>query len=139
MNFPYPPQIIPKNITSIYTIYGTKNCKNCVKIKEFFIKFVKNTKKIIMQYYDIDDLIQKKIIKNYLDFQEKMEPFIKGHKTVPIIFINDQFIGGYSDFMAIFEKLKNKKKINPAIINDLKNDREKELDKLIQKILKKLI
>lgn len=139
MNFPYPPQVIPKNINSIYTIYGTKNCKNCVKIKEFFIKFVKNTKKIIMQYYDIDDLIQKKIIKNYLEFQEKMEPFIKDHKTVPIIFINDQFIGGYSDFMAIFEKLKNKKKINPAIINDLKNDREKELDKLIQKILKKLI
>lgn len=139
MNFPYPPQVIPKNINSIYTIYGTKNCKNCVKIKEFFIKFVKKTKKIIMQYYDIDDLIQKKIIKNYLEFQEKMEPFIKDHRTVPIIFINDQFIGGYSDFMAIFEKLKNNKKISPTIINDLKNDEEKEFEKLIQKILKKLI
>ena len=137
MSFPYPPQVIPKNITSIYTIYGTKNCKNCVKIKEFFKKFVKNTKKIIMQYYDIDDLIQKEIIKNYLEFQEKMEPFIKGHRTVPIIFINDEFIGGYSDFMAIFEKLKNK--INPAIINDLKNDEEKEIDNLIKKIIKKLI
>ena len=139
MNFPYPPQVIPKNINSIYTIYGIKNCKNCVKIKEFFIKFVKKTKKIIMQYYDIDDLIQKKIIKNYLEFHEKMEPFIKGHKTVPIIFINDEFIGGYSDFMKYFEKLKNNKKINSTIINDLKNNREKELDKLIQKILKKLI
>jgi glutaredoxin len=137
MSFPYPPQVIPKNITSIYTIYGTKNCKNCVKIKEFFKKFVKNTKKIIMQYYDIDDLIQKEIIKNYLEFQEKMEPFIKDHRTVPIIFINDEFIGGYSDFMAIFEKLKNK--INPAIINDLKNDEEKEIDNLIKKIIKKLI
>ena len=137
MSFPYPPQVIPKNITSIYTIYGTKNCKNCVKIKEFFKKFVKKNKKIIMQYYDIDDLIQKEIIKNYLEFQEKMEPFIKDHRTVPIIFINDEFIGGYSDFMAIFEKLKNK--INPAIINDLKNDEEKEIDNLIKKIIKKLI
>ena len=139
MDFPYPPQVIPKNITSIYTIYGTKNCKNCVKIKEFFKKFVKTTKKIIMRYYDIDDLIQKKIIKNYKEFQEKMEPFIKDHRTVPIIFINDLFIGGYSDFMAIFEKLKNNKKISSNIVNDLKNNKEKEYDILIQKILKKLI
>jgi glutaredoxin len=139
MNFPYPPQVIPENITSIYTIYGTKNCKNCVKIKTFLKKIVKNTKKIIMRYYDIDDLIQKKIIKNYLEFQEKMKPFIKDHRTVPIIFVNDLFIGGYSDFMAIFEKLKNNKKISPTIINDLKNNNEKEYEILIQKILKKLI
>jgi len=139
MNFPYPPQVIPKNITSIYTIYGTKNCKNCVKIKEVIKRIVKTTKKIILRYYDIDDLIQKKIIKNYLEFQEKMEPFIKDHRTVPIIFINDLFIGGYSDFMAIFEKFKNNKKISPTIINDLKNNNEKEYEILIQKILKKLI
>jgi glutaredoxin len=140
MDFPYPPQVIPKNITSIYTIYGTKNCEYCTKIKKFFKKFFKTTKKIIIRYYDIDDLIEKKIIKNLLEFQEKMEPFIKNYKTFPIIFINDEFIGGYSDFIMIFEELKNKKKISPTIVNNLKkNNKDKELDILIQKILKKLI
>ena len=41
--------------------------------------------------------------------------------------------------MAIFEKLKNNKKISSNIVNDLKNNKEKEYDILIQKILKKLI
>lgn len=133
MTFPYPPQVIPNNITSIYTIYGTKNCENCTKIKEFFNKKFKKTKKVIVKYYDIDELIQKKIIKNYREFQEKMEPFINNHKTVPIIFINDAFIGGYDSFMELY------KQINPTNINSLKTNKEKEIDKLIQKILKKLI
>ena len=140
MDFPYPPQVIPNNITSIYTIYGTKNCENCTKIKDFFKKFVKTSKKIIMRYYDIDELIKKKIIKNYLEFKEKMEPFINNHSTVPIIFVNDEFIGGYSDFINLFEKLKNNKKISPTIVNSLKSNKDKEIiDKLVQKILKKLV
>ena len=133
MTFPYPPQVIPNNITSIYTIYGTKNCENCKKIKEFFNKIFKKSKTVVVRYYDIDVLIQKKIIKNYIEFQEKMEPFIHNYKTVPIIFINDFFIGGYDTFMEYW------KKINPTNINSLKSTKEKEIDKLIQKILKKLI
>jgi glutaredoxin len=133
MSFPYPPQVIPNNITSIYTIYGTKNCENCTKIKEFFNKKFKKSKTFVVRYYDIDMLIKKKIIKNYREFQEKMEPFINNHKTVPIIFVNDMFVGGYDDFMQLY------KKINPTNINSLKNTKEKEIDDLIQKILKKLI
>jgi glutaredoxin len=133
MVFPYPPQVIPKNITSIYTIYGTKNCENCNKIKEFFKKKFKKSNKIVIRYYDIDELIQKKIIENYKDFQEKMEPFIYNHKTVPIIFVNDIFVGGYDNFMELY------KKINPTNINRLKTNEEKKLDLLIEKILKKLI
>jgi glutaredoxin len=133
MDFPYPPQVIPKNITSIYTIYGTKNCEYCTKIKEFFKKIFKTTKKIIIRYYDIDDLIEKKIIKNFLEFQEKMEPFINNYKTFPIIFVNDILVGGYDDFMQLY------KKIIPTNINRLKTTKEKEIDSLIQKILKKLI
>ena len=132
MSFPYPPQIIPSNISTIYTIYGKKNCDYCDKIKEFFInKFVK-TRKVIVQYFDIDKLIQKKIIKNYREFQEKMSPFIYNHKTVPIIFINDEFIGGYDSFIGHI------KKINPTIINHLKTSKDKEIDKIVHEILKKL-
>ena len=133
MSFPYPPQVIPNNITSIYTIYGTKNCENCTKIKKFFEKKFKKSKTVVVRYYDIDVLIQKKIIKNYIEFQEKMEPFIHNYRTVPIIFINDEFVGGYDSFMELY------KKINPTSINSLKNNENKQIDKLIQKILKKLI
>jgi glutaredoxin len=140
MSFPYPPQIIPSNISTIYTIYGTKNCENCTKIKEFFKKKFKKSKKIVVKYYDIDDLIQKKIIKNFSEFQEKMEPFIHNYKTVPIIFINDLFIGGYSEFMDFLKNLKSNKKLNKKPnINSLKSTTEKDIDNLIQKIFKKLI
>jgi len=132
MSFPYPPQVIPNNITSIYTIYGTKNCEYCTKIKEFFNKKFKKPKKVIVKYYDIDELIQKKIIKNYREFQENMKPFIHNHSTVPIIFMNDQFIGGYDSFLELY------KKINPSNINRLKTKKEKEIDKLVHGILKKL-
>ena len=132
MSFPYPPQIIPANISTIYTIYGKKDCEYCDKIKDFFAtKFVK-TRKVVVRYYDIDELIKSKIVKNYREFQENMKPFIHNHSTVPIIFMNDQFIGGHDSFMELY------KKINPNNINRLKTTKEKEIDNLIQKILKKL-
>lgn len=138
MSFPYPPQVIPDDIISIYTIYGTKNCENCNKIKEFFKKKFKKSKKIVVKYYDIDDLIQKKIIKNYTEFQEKMESFIHNYKTVPMIFINDFFVGGYDVFMEYLKKLESNKKLKKTNINSLKTYNEKEIENLIQKIIKKL-
>ena len=139
MSFPYPPQVIPNNISTIYTIYGTKNCENCTKIKEFFKKKFKKSKTVIVKYYDIDDIIKQKIIKDYFEFQEKMEPFIHNYKTVPIIFINDLFIGGYSEFMEFLKKIKSNKILKKTNINSLKSTTEKDIDNLIQKILKKLI
>ena len=139
MSFPYPPQVIPNNISTIYTIYGTKNCENCTKIKEFFKKKFKKSKTVIVKYYDIDDIIKQKIIKDYFEFQEKMEPFIHNYKTVPIIFINDLFIGGYSEFMEFLKKLESNKILKKTNINSLKSTTEKDIDNLIQKILKKLI
>ena len=132
MSFPYPPQIIPNNISTIYTIYGKKNCDYCDKIKEFLLNKYKKTNKNIVRYFDIDKLIQKKIIKNYREFKERMKPFIYNHNTVPIIFINDEFIGGYDSFMGVI------KNINPTIINRLKTSKDKEIDKIIHGILKKL-
>ena len=132
MSFPYPPQIIPNNISTIYTIYGKKNCDYCDKIKEFLLNKYKKTNKNIVRYFDIDKLIQKKIIKNYREFKEKMKPFIYNHNTVPIIFINDEFIGGYDSFMEVI------KNINPTIIDRLKTSKDKEIDKIIHGILKKL-
>jgi glutaredoxin len=138
MSFPYPSQIIPNNIISIYTIYGKKDCASCNKIKEFLENKFKKTRKIIIRYYDIDELIKNKVIKNYREFQEKMMPFIHSYKTVPIIFVNDQFVGGYDDFMEIFIKFEANKKINSSVVNSLKMNKDKEIDKIIQRIIKKL-
>ena len=132
MSFPYPPQITPNNITSIYTIYGKKNCEYCYKIKDFFENKFKKTRKIIIRYYDIDELIKDKIIKNYTEFHEKMKPFIYNHLTVPIIFVNSNFIGGHDDFMEYYKKIK------PSNINRLKINKDKDIDEIIQRIIKKL-
>lgn len=138
MSFPYPTQIIPNNISSIYTIYGKKDCENCQKLKEFLENKLKS-RKVIIKYHDIDELIQKKIIKNYREFHEKMLPFIHNHKTVPILFLNGEFIGGYNDFLDVFKKLEENKKIKSSNINQLKTNEEKEINTIIQRILKKLI
>jgi glutaredoxin len=132
MSFPYPPQIIPNNIISIYTIYGKKDCEYCYKIKEFLENKFKKTRKIIIRYYDIDELIKDKIIKNYREFQEKMKPFIYDHITVPIIFVNDKFVGGYDNFMEFYKKIKT------SNVNQLKINKDKDIDEIIQRIIKKL-
>ena len=68
-----------------------------------------------------------------------MKPFIYNHKTVPIIFFNDQFVGGYDDFIELYKKIEASKKIKSSVVNSLKTNEDKEIDKLVQGILKKLI
>ena len=90
-NFPYP--LKTKNLT----VYGRKSCPYCIKMK----KILDNIKNSI--YYDIDELIKNKIVKNLKGFQKNMKPFIDDYSMIPIIFINDIFIGGYDDFIKLFK------------------------------------
>ena len=66
-------------------IYSKKLCPYCVRAKEFF-----SQKSIAFQEIDLTD--------NY-DEIEKLKRKT-GHMTMPQIFIDDVFVGGYTDLIA---------------------------------------
>jgi len=69
-------------------IYSKFHCPYCVRAKEFF-----RQKNIAFQEIDLTDDSGK------LDALKKKT----GHMTVPQIFIDDIFIGGYTDLIAKFD------------------------------------
>ena len=117
-NFPYP--LKTKNLT----VYGRKYCPYCIEMKKIQ-KSIKNS-----VYYDIDELIENKIVKNFKEFQKNMKPFIEDYPMIPIVFVNDTFIGGYDDFIKLFKKETKKKR-------KTKNEKNNVIKE--QNILKKLL
>ena len=69
-------------------IYTKPTCPYCIKAKDFL-------KEIGMKYQDID-------VSNDIPLREKLIEQT-GSKTVPLIFINDKYIGGCSDMLAMAE------------------------------------
>lgn len=69
-------------------IYSKKLCPYCVQAKEFF-----RQKNVAFQEIDLTD--------NF----EELEKLKKktGHMTVPQIFVDDVFVGGYTDLIAKFD------------------------------------
>lgn len=126
-NFPYPLK------TNNLTVYGMKGCPYCAKMKDI----AENVKGSI--YYDIDELINKGLVKSFDDFKIKMKPFINNYDMVPMVFIRGDFIGGHDNFIKgiITNNLKNNKKKSLSVIsNDIKKE-EKELLRLLDGLSKK--
>jgi glutaredoxin len=95
--FPY-----PDSKHYIY-VYGKKDCPYCIATEALL-----KEKNLDYKYYKIEDLIQKGIIKNSIDFMKIMNKYIGyQYKTVPMIFINMKFIGGYDNFLKLLEKSEN--------------------------------
>ncbi len=69
-------------------IYTTEYCPYCVRAKSYF-------KQNGLAFEEIDLTNKPKEIE---EIKNKT-----GHRTVPLIFINDAFIGGYSDLMSKIE------------------------------------
>ncbi len=65
-------------------IYSKKLCPYCVRAKEFF-----KQKNIVFEEVDLTD--------NYDEIDKLKKK--TGHMTMPQIFIDDVFIGGYTDLM----------------------------------------
>jgi glutaredoxin 3 len=76
--------ILTKDIKVI--LYTKKWCNYCEMAKEFFTKNQ-------IAYEDVDLSVN-------LDLQKKLVDKT-GQVTVPYIFINDEFIGGYSDLLKL--------------------------------------
>ena len=72
-------------MNSKVVIYSKKLCPYCVRAKDFF-----SQKNIVFQEIDLTD--------NY-DEIEKLKRKT-GHMTMPQIFIDDVFVGGYTDLIA---------------------------------------
>jgi glutaredoxin len=129
-NFPYPLK------TNKLTVYGIKGCPYCAKMKDI----AENIRGSV--YHDIDELVSKGLAKSFTDFKRKMNPFINNYDMVPMVFIEDNFIGGHDDFMRgaktiNMNKLRNNKKNALSVIsNDIKKE-EKELLRLLDALPKK--
>ena len=130
-NFPYPLK------TNKLTVYGRKGCPYCAKMKDI----AENIRGSV--YHDIDELINKGFAKSFADFKRKMNPFINNYDMVPMVFIGDNFIRGYDDFMKgakninMNNKLRNNKKNSLSVVsNDIKKE-EKELLRLLDALPKK--
>jgi glutaredoxin len=125
-NFPYPLK------TNKLTIYGIKGCPYCAKMKDI----AENIRGSI--YHDIDEVINKGLAKSFADFKRKMNPFINNYDMVPMVFIEDKFIGGHDEFMkGISNYVKNNKKNSLSVVsNDIKKE-EKELLRLLDGLSKR--
>lgn len=69
-------------------IYSKFPCPYCIRAKDFF-----NDKNLPFEEIDLTG--------NYDEIDKLKER--TGHRTFPQIFINDQFVGGYSDLMEKIE------------------------------------
>lgn len=69
-------------------IYTTEYCPYCVRAKSYF-------KQNNLAFEEVDLTNKPKEIE---EIKTKT-----GHRTVPLIFVNDAFIGGYTDLMAKIE------------------------------------
>ena len=87
-NFPFPSK------TSRWVIYGADWCKYC---KTTITLLNKNDVSFI--YYDINILS----IGGTDNLMYNLKPLIGDYNTIPIIFYNDVFIGGYTDLVKILD------------------------------------
>ena len=126
-NFPYPLK------TNKLTVYGIKGCPYCAKMKDI----AENIQGSV--YHDIDELINKGLAKSFADFKRKMNPFINNYDMVPMVFIEDKFIGGHDEFVKGIKnhvKTNNKKNSLSVVSNDIKKE-EKELLRLLDGLSKR--
>lgn len=73
-------------------IYSGKNCHFCTKAKDFFAS--KN-----LEYIEYDVKADSKL---FIEMKERCMP--KEVKTIPQIFINDDYIGGCDDLMQQYNQ-----------------------------------
>jgi guanylate kinase len=79
------PRRIPKPMKKGVTIYGKEWCPACKKAKAHMKK-----NKVKHRYYDIDQ---------YRYYDEVIGPLTEDYEYIPAIFVDGEFIGGYSDYI----------------------------------------
>ncbi len=91
---------IPNPQTTGFTIYSKSGCINCVKVKNLL-----KEKNIPFQVIDCDEyLLEDK--PTFLQFIHLLVG--KEYKTFPMVFLNGNFMGGFSETEQYFQKLSEK-------------------------------
>jgi glutaredoxin 3 len=72
------------------TIYTTSNCPYCVSAKSLF-------KKLGIAYEEVS-------LEGKNELRMKLSEDNNGWRTVPMIFINEKFMGGFSDINDLHQK-----------------------------------
>lgn len=79
---------------SKYTIYGRETCRHCREAARYL-----NDKNIAYTYVHVDD----EEFFSVDDLKELITVKAPGAKTLPIIFIDDKWIGGKTEMINILE------------------------------------
>ncbi len=80
-----------------FTIYSKSGCINCTSVKKLL-----KEKFFIFNEINCDEYLIEEKEKFLLFIENKIG---KSHKTFPIIFYNDNFIGGYNETIEFTNKL----------------------------------
>lgn len=90
---------IPSPSKNQFTIYSKSGCPNCIKVKQLL-----KEKQIIFNIINCDEFILENK-EFFLQFIQTLAN--KEYKTFPIVFDNEQFIGGFSETQDHVQKLLN--------------------------------
>jgi len=104
--FPYP----RSNMNIV--IYGKKKCYFCKAAKNLLDKVG-----LSYTYYDINDLVKKKILKKPGDIIDILGNKTNNYKTVPMIFIYGDFLGGFTQLHELINHMMHFK--NVPTLNEL--------------------
>ena len=87
---------IVKNNDNV-VVFGLSNCGYCISTKKYLKK-----KNIPFKFYQIDKIynIFFKLLLQVKELHPELS-FNPNHQTVPVIFYNENFIGGYSDLIKV--------------------------------------
>ena len=86
-----------KPLITGYTIYSKSGCINCIKIKKYLCEYGAELLMVNCDEY----LIENK--EHFLNFIKCLTE--TDIKIFPIIFFNDEFIGGYNETVLHYTKL----------------------------------
>ena len=111
-----------KNNDKLFTVYTKSKCIFCAKAKHLLKERGYNP-----EYVDCDEYLQDEDIKEkFIAFinRKMSKTMLNEHRTFPMIFYQDRFIGGYHDLFKYFYDIDNGKL--PNVISLVKKLSEKE-------------
>lgn len=93
---------------SAWTIYGRNNCPFCTKAEQLLSN---EQSPSTVVYHDVEKYGGAKAVR------QQLPQVPDTHKTVPMVFYGETFIGGYTDLEVFYKILKNEK-INNGLVNN---------------------